>query len=690
VRRMLDGLADGSPNRAPSRGPPPAASGQSVGPPPARGSEYRGYGSEMENDNPAQATIALEREYARAAALRRFWSARASRMSTPPGATRWSFRPREAAQRLAACRLTQRPGEYYDDDYLEEDSGVGATAELPPGIPAWHPNPFLARTKFFAKGWQKWLLRQDDSSRPDMDGRNVEGDAMSVIILWLDFAMLADKLAKEASKFQEHAIADDLRAESSVYMAAAYEAGRTRADDVTTSLLSRPAAELYSTITRMTLEFTTMRPEGLRYIRTTNTALMNAKSRAIANKAASLPSGTGDDSKSRTGDTVSRRQRMADNGSRPRRRGVLRMQRRRPMRRRRPILPRRPPVKPPEEPMTLRRVEPQSHGWVQVILSKLPPLSIRLGPMKSAARWSEFGCDSRELACLRFGVMDRPDMHLMPSRLSTIRLNAEDSLLMEEVIAERLVGCTWEELTPAQARSAKYVSREFVSRDADGAGRSVGDFSHLSDHYSAVLTKSEMLEGFSVSMRRYDTILSMDLRSRYNHFRLHPAMRDYFVVLVKLMDGTVRYFRYLVLPFGWYRSGNWFSRLVSRFRTTIESRFGYRALTYVDDYLICPSTGRGSTKIACLRTSARLYKLLLRYNSKPQAGRPRDEFRLRALYDAIPPRGIRWGRLYTSTGPALSLPAQGPWHSFPNCDLRPPTGAGTCAFLILRCRTSSP
>jgi hypothetical protein len=49
-------------------------------------------------------------------------------------------------------------------------------------------------------------------------------------------------------------------------------------DDVTLSLLNRPAAELYSATTRMTLESTTMRPEGLRYIGTTNMALMNAKS----------------------------------------------------------------------------------------------------------------------------------------------------------------------------------------------------------------------------------------------------------------------------------------------------------------------------------------------------------------------------------------------------------------------------
>jgi hypothetical protein len=34
--------------------------------------------------------------------------------------------------------------------------------------------------------------------------------------------------------------------------------------------------------------------------------------------------------------------------------------------------------------------------------------------------------------------MDRPDMDLMPVRLSIIQLNAEDSFLIEEIVAWRL------------------------------------------------------------------------------------------------------------------------------------------------------------------------------------------------------------------------------------------------------------
>jgi hypothetical protein len=157
VRRMLADLADDSSNRAPSRVPPPAASGPSVGQPPARGSEYRGCGSEMENDTPAQATTALEQDYARAAAFENIlWRAGfVDEHFHAPQVPRDGTSGLGAARRLATCRLTRRPAEDGDDDELENDSGVGKIAELPPGFPAWPLKPFLARTKFFTKGWQK-------------------------------------------------------------------------------------------------------------------------------------------------------------------------------------------------------------------------------------------------------------------------------------------------------------------------------------------------------------------------------------------------------------------------------------------------------------------------------------------------------------------------------------------------------
>jgi hypothetical protein len=102
-------------------------------------------------------------------------------------------------------------------------------------------------------------------------------------------------------------------------------------------------------------------------------------------------------------------------------------------------------------------------------------------------------------------------------------------------------------------------------RNSDGSSFSVADFYHFPDHYSAPSTKSETLEGSSASLKPDDRLLSMDLRSRYHHFRLHPDMRRYFTVTVVIADGRVLYFQYLVLPFGWIRSGYWFTGLFQRF-----------------------------------------------------------------------------------------------------------------------------
>lgn len=62
---------------------------------------------------------------------------------------------REVAIRLATCRMTARPGDEDVEDKLREDVGEGAIAELPPGVLAWPPKPFLPRGKFYTKKWNK-------------------------------------------------------------------------------------------------------------------------------------------------------------------------------------------------------------------------------------------------------------------------------------------------------------------------------------------------------------------------------------------------------------------------------------------------------------------------------------------------------------------------------------------------------
>jgi hypothetical protein len=119
------------------------------------------------------------------------------------------------------------------------------------------------------------------------------------------------------------------------------------------------------------------------------------------------------------------------------------------------------------------------------------PVPIWWGPMMATGRWGELSADSRDLAALRYGTMDRPDRPVPPFRLPLIRLDEADSHVMLEVIEKRLAGRIWDEISATDARAEAFVSREFITRDADGKPRSVSDFGRLSDHYDRISTKTK-------------------------------------------------------------------------------------------------------------------------------------------------------------------------------------------------------
>jgi hypothetical protein len=113
--------------------------------------------------------------------------------------------------------------------------------------------------------------------------------------------------------------------------------------------------------------------------------------------------------------------------------------------------------------------------------------------MKVAEQWGELGADARKWESLRYGIYDKLDKEIAPFT-PFIKLDELDSVEMEAVIEKRIEGRVWREMTPAEAGSVKYMSREFIARDSDGKARSVADLSYLSDHYDGVITKSEGLE----------------------------------------------------------------------------------------------------------------------------------------------------------------------------------------------------
>lgn len=213
---------------------------------------------------------------------------------------------RKAAMRMCATGVT---GEYEDEDGdVIEDRGKGAQAELPAGVPDWPPRPFLARQKVYTKPWQVWLLKQGESVRSDADPRIAEGDCMSNVVLWLDYATITMRLLKAAVQANDFDAVIDLIEQSTSYQAAAYDAARMRVDDISMNLLNKPAADLYIKTSRMNLETATMRAPGIKFLRQSNAAMLTAKAKAIANKAAAVPmtstdsvKGDGNSKKSKSG-----------------------------------------------------------------------------------------------------------------------------------------------------------------------------------------------------------------------------------------------------------------------------------------------------------------------------------------------------------------------------------------------------
>ena len=96
------------------------------------------------------------------------------------------------------------------------------------------------------------------------------------------------RLLNAAVRAEDYDAVIDLLEQTSSYQSAAYDAARMRVDDVSMNLLNKPAAELYLKTSRMNLETTTMRAPGIKFLRQSNAAMLTAKAKAIANKAAAI------------------------------------------------------------------------------------------------------------------------------------------------------------------------------------------------------------------------------------------------------------------------------------------------------------------------------------------------------------------------------------------------------------------
>jgi Reverse transcriptase (RNA-dependent DNA polymerase) len=105
-------------------------------------------------------------------------------------------------------------------------------------------------------------------------------------------------------------------------------------------------------------------------------------------------------------------------------------------------------------------------------------------------------------------------------------------------------------------------------------------------------------------VQRGQRLLAFDIKSGYRHFRLHDAMRPFF-----LFHYAGRVYASVALPFGWWRSPYWFTRLLKPMVGWLR-RNGFRVLAYLDDFLLGLRTASAATAQDCRAASEVIQDLL--------------------------------------------------------------------------------
>lgn len=234
---------------------------------------------------------------------------------------------------------------------------------------------------------------------------------------------------------------------------------------------------------------------------------------------------------------------------------------------------------------------------------------------KRADAWrEELSASEFVVRAIRFGIRDMPKIPFEAGFvMSRIPQSEEDEEFAEEELRERVRRREVEEIGEEEAMrivaEGKIVSSAFVVWQGEGGarkGRFVINLSIQSKHWPRGSVKMETVQGFAAQVERGDSLMSFDVQGGYRHFFLHPDMRDMF-----LFRYGGRFYRCIALPFGWGRSGLWFTKLMRPLVQRLREKEQYRVLAYLDDFLVAPSrVGRVSSAQDCERARRVIGQLL--------------------------------------------------------------------------------
>jgi hypothetical protein len=114
-----------------------------------------------------------------------------------------------------------------------------------------------------------------------------------------------------------------------------------------------------------------------------------------------------------------------------------------------------------------------------------------------------------------------------------------------------------------------------------GEWRKIWDGRVVNDEQVAIHFRMEGVETVQRLMRIGDWATSIDLKSAFNHLRVHPSMRPFLAFEYK-----GRFYQYMAMPFGSKHSPRLFTEALSYPMRFIRSHWDIRVVQYMDDLLL--------------------------------------------------------------------------------------------------------
>ena len=128
----------------------------------------------------------------------------------------------------------------------------------------------------------------------------------------------------------------------------------------------------------------------------------------------------------------------------------------------------------------------------------------------------------------------------------------------------------------------EFINPLHVAVQPSGKEGLILDLSHLNNFIVKSNVKYEVLKTVLQLLKKGDYVFSFDLKSAYHNVDIFEEHRKYLSFCWQFSDGTVRYFHFNVLPFGFSPAPQVFTKLMQQLIKYWRAK-AIRVVIYIDD-----------------------------------------------------------------------------------------------------------